>query len=131
MCPAEAARVSDEYAPEHLEVHCKDLPWWLKNLRNYGSLFLGEQGTVAYGDKCSSTNHILPTKGAAKYSGGLHVGKFIKVLTWQRMTEQANREVGAVTARISRAEGMHGHALTSDDRLAKYFPGEKFDLDVA
>ena len=124
----EAVRVSDEYAPEHLEVHCKDLDWWLQHLNNYGSLFLGEETTVAYGDKCSGTNHILPTKGAARYTGGLNVGKFIKVLTWQRMTAEANREVGAVTARISRSEGMHGHALTGDDRLAKYFPGERFDL---
>ena len=126
----EAVRVSDEYAPEHLEVHCKNLDWWLQNLRNYGSLFLGEETTVAYGDKCSGTNHILPTKGAARYTGGLSVGKFIKVLTWQRMTASANREVGAVTARISRSEGMHGHALTGDDRLDKYFPGESFDLGV-
>lgn len=124
----EAVRVSDKYAPEHLEVHCENLDWWLAQLSNYGSLFLGEQTTVAYGDKCSGTNHILPTKGAARYTGGLSVSKFIKVLTWQRMTEQANRDVGAVTARISRAEGMHGHALTGDDRLAKYFPEEKFDL---
>ncbi len=124
----EAVQVSDQYAPEHLEVQCENLDWWLKRLSNYGSLFLGEQTTVAYGDKCSGTNHILPTKGAARYTGGLSVGKFIKVLTWQRMTEEANRDVGAVTARISRSEGMHGHALTGDDRLAKYFPGEKFDL---
>ena len=125
---SEAVQVSDDYAPEHLEVHCANLDWWLKHLRNYGSLFLGEQTTVAYGDKCAGTNHILPTKGAARYTGGLNVGKFIKVLTWQRMTEEANRDVGAVTARISRSEGMHGHALTGDDRLAKYFPDEKFDL---
>lgn len=125
---AEAVQVSDKYAPEHLEVHCKNLDWWLQNLSNYGSLFLGEETTVSYGDKCTGTNHILPTKGAAKYTGGLNVGKFIKVLTWQRMTPEANREVGAVTARISRAEGMHGHALSGDDRLAKYFPDEIFDL---
>ncbi len=124
----EAVRVSDNYAPEHLEVHGENLDWWLQRLSNYGSLFLGEQTTVAYGDKCSGPNHILPTKGAARYTGGLSVGKFIKVLTWQRMTEEANREVGAVTARISRAEGMHGHALTGDDRLGKYFPGERFEL---
>ncbi len=124
----EAARASDGYAPEHLEVHCSDLDWWLSNLGNYGSLFLGEETTVAYGDKCSGTNHILPTKGAARYTGGLSVSKFIKVLTWQRMTAESSREVGAVTARISRAESMHGHALTGDDRLAKYFPDEKFDL---
>jgi len=98
----EAVAVSDGYAPEHLEVHCDDLDWWLQHLSNYGSLFLGEETTVAYGDKCSGTNHILPTKGAARYTGGLSVSKFIKVLTWQRMDEASNREVGAVTARISR-----------------------------
>ena len=124
----EAARVSDDYAPEHLEVHCENLDWWLGRLTNYGSLFLGEQTTVAYGDKCAGPNHILPTRGAARYTGGLSVGKFIKTLTWQKMTADANREVGAAAARISRAEGMHGHALTGDDRLAKYFPGEKFAL---
>ena len=126
----EAVEVSDRYAPEHLEVQCDNLDWWLQNLRNYGSLFLGEETTVAYGDKCSGTNHILPTKGAARYTGGLSVSKFIKVLTWQRMTEEANRQVGAVTARISRAEGMEGHARTGDDRIYKYFPGEEFDLGI-
>ena len=126
----EACTVSDEYAPEHLEVQCEDLDWWLANLRNYGSLFLGEQTTVAYGDKCSGTNHILPTKGAARYTGGLSVSKFIKVLTWQRMTEESNRDVGSVTARISRSEGMEGHARSGDDRLYKYFPGEEFDLGI-
>jgi sulfopropanediol 3-dehydrogenase len=126
----EAVEVSDKYAPEHLEVMCDDLDWWLKYLTNYGSLFLGEQTTVAYGDKCSGTNHILPTKGAARYTGGLSVSKFIKVLTWQRMTEESNRDVGAVTARISRSEGMEGHARSGDDRLYKYFPGEEFELGI-
>ena len=123
-----AVKLSDAYAPEHLEVHCENHEWYVQNLRNYGSLFLGEQTTVAYGDKCAGPNHILPTKRAARYTGGLSVGKFIKVLTWQRMQQDANREVGAATARISRAEGMDGHALTGDDRLAKYFPGERFEL---
>jgi sulfopropanediol 3-dehydrogenase len=126
----EAVRVSDAYAPEHLEVQAADLDWWLQNLRNYGSLFLGEETTVAYGDKASGPNHILPTKGAARYTGGLSVGKFIKTVTWQRMTREANREVGAASARISRAEGMLGHALTGDDRLHKYFREEVFDLEV-
>ncbi len=126
----EAVQVSDRYASEHLEVHCQDLDWWLENLNNYGSLFLGEETTVSYGDKCSGTNHILPTKGAARYTGGLSVAKFIKVLTYQRMNQQANRDVGAVTARISRAEGMEGHARSGDDRLYKYFPGEEFDLGI-
>ena len=126
----EVVKISDDYAPEHLEVQCEDLDWWLQHLSNYGSLFLGEETTVAYGDKCSGTNHILPTKGAARYTGGLSVSKFIKVLTWQRMTKAANREVGAVTARISRSEGMEGHARSGDDRLYKYFPGEEFELGI-
>ena len=126
----EAVQQSDHYAPEHLEVHTTDLDWWLSNLTNYGSLFLGEETTVTYGDKASGPNHILPTKGAARYSGGLSVGKFIKTVTWQRMNREANRDVGAVSARISRAEGMEGHALSGDDRLHKYFPDEQFELQA-
>ena len=124
----EVAQVSDQYASEHLEVHAKDLDWWLGRLTNYGSLFLGEETTVAYGDKASGTNHVLPTKGAARYSGGLSVHKFMKTLTWQKLTREAARDIGEVTARISRLEGMEGHALTADVRLEKYFPGQKFDL---
>ena len=127
----EAVEQSDIYAPEHLEVHTKDLEWWLAELSNYGSLFLGEETTVTYGDKASGPNHILPTKGAARYSGGLSVGKFIKTVTWQRMNREANRDVGAVSARISRAEGMEGHALAGDDRLHKYFPDEQFELKAS
>ncbi len=124
----EVAVVSDRHASEHLEVHARDLDWWLARLTNYGSLFLGEETTVAYGDKASGPNHVLPTKGAARYSGGLSVHKFMKTLTWQRMTREAARDIGEVTARISRLEGMEGHARTADDRLAKYFPGQRFDL---
>ncbi len=127
----EAAQVSDRYAPEHLEVHARDLDWWLARLTCYGSLFLGEETTVAFGDKASGPNHILPTKGAARYSGGLSVHKFMKTLTWQRMTREANRELAQVTARISRLEGMEAHARTADDRMDKYFPGEKFDRGEA
>ncbi len=127
----EAVIQSDIYAAEHLEVHTADLEWWLANLSNYGSLFLGEETTVTYGDKASGPNHILPTKGAARYSGGLSVGKFIKTVTWQRMNREANRDVGAVSARISRAEGMEGHALAGDDRLHKYFPEEQFELKAS
>ncbi len=124
----EVAVVSDRYASEHLEVHARDLDWWLANLTCYGSLFLGEETTVAYGDKASGPNHVLPTKGAARYSGGLSVHKFVKTLTWQRMTRTAARDIGEVSARISRIEGMEAHARTADDRLAKYFPGTRFDL---
>ena len=83
---------------------------------------------MAFGDKTSGPNHILPTKGAAKYTGGLSVGKFMKTVTWQRMTRDANRQIGPVTARVSRLEGMEAHAKTADVRLAKWFPDEAFDL---
>ena len=116
----EMAKISDQYAPEHLEVQAENLNWWLKRLKNYGSLFLGEETTVAYGDKCSGTNHILPTKGAGKYTGGLFVGKFIKTLSFQRMTKESTELVGAAAARLSRYEGMEAHARTGDIRLKKY-----------
>jgi sulfopropanediol 3-dehydrogenase len=124
----EVVEISDRYASEHLEVHANDLDWWLENLTCYGSLFMGEETTVAYGDKASGPNHVLPTKGAARYSGGLSVHKFMKTFTWQRMTRDAARDIGEVTARISRLEGMEAHALTADVRLAKYFPEQRFDL---
>jgi sulfopropanediol 3-dehydrogenase len=124
----EVAQVSDRYASEHLEVHARDLDWWLARLTCYGSLFLGEETTVAYGDKASGPNHVLPTRGAARYSGGLSVHKFIKTVTWQRMTRAANHGIGQATARISRLEGMEAHARTADERLARYFPGERFEL---
>ena len=116
----EMASISDEYAPEHLEVQTKKDKWFHERLKNYGSLFIGEETTVAYGDKCSGTNHILPTKGAGKYTGGLFVGKFIKTLSFQRMTKESTKEVGAADARISRYEGMEAHARTGDVRLRKY-----------
>ena len=120
----EILQVSDEYAAEHLEVQTDRDQWYSDHLKNYGSLFVGEETTVSYGDKCSGTNHILPTKGAAHYTGGLSVHKYMKVVTTQRMTQEANREVGAAAARISRLEGMEGHARSADVRLRKYFPGE-------
>ncbi|BBU30887.1 histidinol dehydrogenase [Burkholderia sp. THE68] len=123
----EVVEISDRYASEHLEVHAADLDWWLDTLTCYGSLFLGEETTVAFGDKTSGPNHVLPTKGAARYSGGLSVHKFVKTLTWQRMTRDAARRIGEVTARISRLEGMEAHARTADDRLKKYFPDEQFE----
>lgn len=126
----EACAVCDRYAPEHLQVQAEDLNWWLKHLRNYGSLFLGEETTVAFGDKCSGPNHILPTRGAGRYSGGLNAQKFIKALTYQRMTKDAAHSVAQVASRISRLEGMEGHAMTGDVRLAKYFPDETFDLSA-
>ena len=116
----EMATISDQYAPEHLELQTDNLEWFHKRLKNYGSLFIGEETTVAYGDKCSGTNHILPTKRAAKYTGGLFVGKFIKTLSFQRMTKESTKLVGAAAARLSRYEGMEAHARTGDVRLKKY-----------
>ena len=124
----EMAQTSDEYAPEHLTVQADDLDWWLENLSCYGSLFLGEETTVAFGDKASGTNHVLPTSGAANYTGGLSVHKYMKIVTWQRSTREGARPIAEATARISRLEGMEGHARTADVRLAKFFPDEKFDL---
>ena len=126
----ELAKISDSYAAEHVQVMAADLDWYLQNLKNYGSLFLGEGCTVSYGDKTSGTNHILPTNKAARYSGGLNVAKFIKTLTYQKLTQEANRTIGAVTSRISRYEGMEGHARAADIRLRKYFPDEDFDFEV-
>jgi sulfopropanediol 3-dehydrogenase len=124
----EMAQTSDDYAPEHLTVQAADLDWWLENLSCYGSLFLGEETTVAFGDKASGTNHVLPTSGAANYTGGLSVHKYMKIVTWQRSTREGARPIAEATARISRLEGMEGHARTADVRLAKFFPDEKFDL---
>ncbi|GLQ35486.1 histidinol dehydrogenase [Amylibacter marinus] len=124
----EMAAVSDDYAPEHLSVHATDLSWWLETLTCYGSLFLGEETTVAYGDKSTGPNHVLPTSGSARYTGGLSVHKYMKVVTWQRATREGAKNIAQATARISRLEGMEGHARTADIRLQKYFPKQKFDL---
>lgn len=133
LCPEreEVVIVSDRYAPEHLQVMARDLDWWKGRLRNYGSLFLGEGSTVTHGDKCSGTNHILPTAGAARYSGGLSVHKFMKVLTYQEIDAQANERFSAVGSRISRAEGMEGHARACDWRLKTYFPDRNWPFEVA
>lgn len=123
----EAVVISDLYAAEHLEVHCRDLSWWLAKLRNYGSLFLGEETCVSYGDKTSGPNHVLPTKCAARYTGGLSVHSYLKILTWQTMNRD-DVEVSVRSARVSRTEGMEGHARSSDVRLEKYKPNQKFDI---
>jgi sulfopropanediol 3-dehydrogenase len=113
----EAAMVADDYAPEHLHVMAEDLDWWLGRLSAYGSLFLGKETTVSFGDKTSGPNHVLPTSGAARYTGGLSVHKFIKTVTWQRCNAQASQELANRTARISRVEGMEGHARAAEMRL--------------
>jgi len=124
----EMAATSDDYAPEHLTVQAEDLDWWLDRLSCYGSLFLGEETTVAFGDKASGTNHVLPTSRAATYTGGLSVHKYMKIVTWQRSTRDGAKPIAEATARIARLEGMEGHARTADIRLAKFFPDETFDL---
>ena len=115
----EAAAIADERAPEHLEVHAADTDWYLGRLTNYGSLFLGEEATVAYGDKAVGTNHVLPTLRAARYTGGLWVGKFLKTLTYQWLTEEGMRQIAPAAAAISDAELFPGHALTARMRLER------------
>lgn len=126
----EMAQVADRYAPEHLQVQAADLDWWLGRLRSYGSLFLGEETTVAFGDKAAGPNHVLPTSGSARYTGGLSVHKFMKTVTWQRASRDGARPIAEATARISRLEGMEGHARTADIRLSKFFPAASFELNV-
>jgi sulfopropanediol 3-dehydrogenase len=116
----EAIAVSDDYAPEHLELHVADRDYFFERLKNFGSLFIGEETTVAYGDKSIGTNHILPTSRAARYTGGVWVGKFLKTCTFQRMTEEASREVGAVTERQCKVERMLAHAITAEVRVERY-----------
>ncbi len=123
-------RVCNEYAPEHVQVMAKDLDWWLENLFSYGSLFLGEGSSVTHGDKCSGTNHILPTRKAAQHSGGLSVHKFLKICTYQEIDRAANKRFSAVASRLSRVEGMEGHARSCDWRLRKFFPRENWDFYV-
>jgi sulfopropanediol 3-dehydrogenase len=116
----EAIALSDDWAPEHLELHVADPDFYFQRLRNYGSLFIGEETTVAYGDKSIGTNHILPTSRSARYTGGVWVGKFLKTVTYQRMTRAASVEVGEVTARQCDVERMHAHAITARVRVERY-----------
>jgi sulfopropanediol 3-dehydrogenase len=118
--PEAMAATADRIAPEHLHVQAANLDWWKARLSAYGSLFLGAESTVAFGDKAAGTNHVLPTSGAARYTGGLSVHKFLKTVTWQKVTTEALPQLAAVTASISRFEGMEGHARTADIRLEKF-----------
>jgi sulfopropanediol 3-dehydrogenase len=115
----EMVEVSDRYAPEHLELQTTDDGWFEERLTNYGSLFVGPEATVAHGDKAIGVNHVLPTGRAARYTGGLWVGKFLKTLTYQRLDEQGTQSIAPVTAAIAEAELMHGHALTASYRLER------------
>jgi sulfopropanediol 3-dehydrogenase len=118
--PEEAVEVCDVWAPEHLEVQTEDWRYYLDNLRNYGSLFLGEETTVAYGDKSIGTNHVLPTMEAAKYTGGLYVGKFLKVVTYQYATREASGKLAAICERACNYENMLGHGISCKVRVEKH-----------
>ena len=120
--PEEAIALSDEYAPEHLELMTADDDYYLERLRNYGSLFVGEESTVAYGDKGVGTNHTLPTGRAARYTGGLWVGKFIKTVTYQRLSPEASRRIAPIIARQCEVEGMLAHQITAETRYRRYAP---------
>ena len=121
---AEAIHLSDDYAPEHLELHVANRDYYFNRLRNYGSLFIGEETTVAYGDKCIGTNHILPTGRAARYTGGLWVGRFLKTCTYQYITPQASQKLAKITERQCNLEGMLAHAITARVRLERYAEGK-------
>jgi sulfopropanediol 3-dehydrogenase len=116
----EMVTVANDLAFEHVEVHTRSPGYFLEHLTNYGSLFLGEETTVAYGDKTIGTNHILPTAGAARYTGGLWVGKYLKTVTYQECTPSASVRIGEVCARQCRLENFEGHARTCDIRVQKF-----------
>ena len=118
--PEEAVTMSDQWAPEHLEVQTKDWKYYLDNCRNYGSVFLGEETTVAYGDKAIGTNHVLPTMGASRYTGGLSVGKFVKTVTYQYATKKASYKIADVCERACNYENMLAHGISCKVRKDKY-----------
>ncbi|MCP3032359.1 histidinol dehydrogenase [Halobacillus sp. A1] len=116
----EAIKVANDYAIEHVQIQAEDLDYYLENMRNYGSLFLGEETTVTYGDKGIGTNHILPTGKAARYTGGLWVGKFLKTVTYQKCTKEASKKIAPIIANQCRYEGMSAHAVTAEVREKKF-----------
>lgn len=126
---AELVAVSDQIAPEHLEIHTTDPDWFVDRLTNYGTLFIGTHPTVTYSDKAIGTNHVLPTERAARYTGGLWVGKFLKTVTTQRVTAEGSAIVAEHAAAVADAELMFGHAISARLRLnPEYFP-DALDLD--
>jgi sulfopropanediol 3-dehydrogenase len=116
----EMLEVANEIAFEHVQIMTKDLPYFQKNMRNFGALFLGPETNVSYGDKCIGTNHTLPTRRAGRYTGGLWVGKFLKTCTFQRVTEEASVVVGNYCSRLCAVEGFAGHKEQADIRLRRY-----------
>jgi sulfopropanediol 3-dehydrogenase len=123
----EAYRLADSYASEHVQILTREPREALQKMRHYGALFLGEGTCVSYGDKTIGTNHVLPTKGAARYTGGLWVGKYLRTVTYQEVTDEASSVMlGEVTGRAARVERFEGHARSGDVRVAKY-RGDRFD----
>jgi sulfopropanediol 3-dehydrogenase len=123
LCDTDEELVSeaDRIASEHVQVMTRDPRWFLDRLSNYGSLFLGKETNVAYGDKVIGTNHTLPTMKAARYTGGLWVGKFIKTCTYQRVTTaEASARIGEVCSRLCLLEGFYGHAEQANIRVRRY-----------
>jgi len=118
----EALTVADEIASEHVEILTRDPQFFLDRMKNYGALFLGPETNVAYGDKVIGTNHILPTRGAARYTGGLWVGKFLKTVTYQRVTPEASPIIGEYCSRLCAIERFWGHKEQADLRVRRYSP---------
>ncbi len=116
----EMVEIADHLASEHVQVMTRDPDYFLKNMSNYGALFLGQETNVSYGDKVIGTNHTLPTKKAARYTGGLWVGKFIKTCTFQRVTPEASAMVGEYCSRLCAVEGFAGHKEQADIRVRRY-----------
>ena len=116
----EMVEVADDIASEHVRVMTKDPKYFLSKMTNYGALFLGRETNVSYGDKCIGTNHTLPTNKAARYTGGLWVGKFIKTCTYQYVTEAASLKVGEYCSRLCALEGFAGHKEQADIRVRRY-----------
>lgn len=116
----EMVEVADDIASEHVQVMTKDPNYFLENMTNYGALFLGEETNVSYGDKVVGTNHTLPTKKAARYTGGLWVGKFLKTCTYQRLTKEASHHIGEYCSRLCAVEGFMGHKAQADIRVERY-----------
>jgi sulfopropanediol 3-dehydrogenase len=117
----EMVEVADQLAYEHVQVMTRDPNWFLENMTNYGALFLGPETNVSYGDKVIGTNHTLPTKKAARYTGGLWVGKFLKTCTYQRITTpEASAMIGEYCSRLCAIEGFAGHQAQADLRVRRY-----------
>jgi sulfopropanediol 3-dehydrogenase len=119
-CDEELVTEADLIASEHVQILTKNPQYFLDNMTNYGALFLGAETNVSYGDKVIGTNHTLPTMGAARYTGGLWVGKFIKTVTYQRCTKEASLVIGEYCSRLCDLEGFKGHKAQADLRVKRY-----------